>query len=231
MHADRIAVEFYFGERLFLKWRHSGWLSRGPIAPSSLAAKNAPKFFHNRKPFACRLENATAKSTINFTTPNLTWPCPFSNKWFWAYCFQCCTVYTFQEQVGSVGLIMTNALSEPISCWCCVSKLLPCLVAGQQAGPWPILWTAVFFRGALRQDDVPSKTYQNPRTNTDHILTSESSMMPFCRPSAKDAQRRLEERLGNNAIAQRFWGAGWGVWGRVRVAIYESPRCSNDPWP
>ena len=28
----------------------------GPIAPSSLALKNAPNFFHHRKPFACRLK-------------------------------------------------------------------------------------------------------------------------------------------------------------------------------
>ena len=48
------------------------------------------------------------------------------------------------------------------------------------------------------------KDISNPRTNSDHILTSESSMMPFSRPLAKDAQRRLEERLGNNVVAQPF---------------------------
>ena len=59
-------------------------------------------------------------------------------------------------------------------------------------------------RRCIWQVATPSKTCQNPRTNGDHILTSESSMMPFCRPSAKDAQQRLEERLGNNVIAQLF---------------------------
>ena len=89
-----------------------------------------------------QVQNSTAKFTANFTAPKLFWPCPFTNKWFWAHCFQCLTVYAFQEQVGSVGLVMTNALARPISCWCCLSKLLPCLVVDQQIGPWPVLRTA-----------------------------------------------------------------------------------------
>ena len=93
MHADKTAVEFYFGQEPILKWQNSGWFSRAPIAPSSLAAKNMPKFSHHRQPFACRLKNATAKSTTNFTTPYLPWPCPFCNKWFWAHCFQWLAIY------------------------------------------------------------------------------------------------------------------------------------------
>ena len=42
---------------------------------------------------------------------------------------------------------------------------------------------------ALWQVDAPSKTCQNPRTNIDHILTSESPMMPF-------ADLRLRMRNG-----------------------------------
>ena len=78
------------------------------------------------------------------------------------------------------------------------------------------------------------ETCQNSRTNSDYILTSESSMKPFCRPSAKDVPRGLAERLGTLSLDSRFaqkWPQKWAIFFHQGLLPNGSPNFTTPQIP